>query len=408
MSGTTTPDITNYNALLTTYDHDSGNAISYICEIHTNDSSIATVEYFYDLVHSNCGVSSSNSTSSTTSEPLSIAYSISEQLVLHAAEIWNILPNGDACTVPQDTYNTWLFGVSTTSFKNNTKMITDFGCQQLIPNTTLNECCHVIRSEMIFRPTGSYNVNDLKLFVQESLNVSSFSVEYRTASIEPKFIEDTPLDDDPRNNLKEPNRTNVVPPTSNSNAITQQSSSNESDITVTGGFLIASLVTVVFGVFVVLFRRYRKTDHRRMDESGRNVDDTFQDKDDDFQVTVVNDHNYNSFPVKRQVTCQSCYTEMEGGNEVVESQLLDDNNENDEYDHPMSTKYAFDLSQSLKQNVMGTYASKQPTVIPVVAPYPLGIDADISCDSEAEDSWAQTDGTVGSLEEHLEEITAEI
>jgi len=39
----------------------------------------------------------------------------------------------------------------------------------------------------------------------------------------------------------------------------------------------------------------------------------------------------------------------------------------------------------------------------VVPPYPM----DETSDSEV-DSWAQTDGTVGSLEDRLEEITAEI
>ena len=101
----------------------------------------------------------------------------------------------------------------------------------------------------------------------------------------------------------------------------------------------------------------------------------------------------------------------------MESELLDEHD-----DHPVSPKYAFDLGHSFKMKVMGTYA---PTTIPVVAPYPMhgsftnvgappqqqpaNNDMDLSgCDSEAEDSWAQTDGTVGSLEERLEEITAEI
>ena len=173
----------------------------------------------------------------------------------------------------------------------------------------------------------------------------------------------------------------------------------------------------MLGVFIILFRRHRKSENsRRRGIYDGAIDDTFREKgeddDDDFHVTVVNDANYNSFPVKRQLTCRSCVTETENDDgDAFESELLDND------DHPGSPKYAFDLGQSLKMKVLGTYA---PTTIPVVAPYPLhgsftnvgplsNTDMDISgCDSEAEDSWAQTDGTVGSLEERLEEITAEI
>jgi hypothetical protein len=44
-----------------------------------------------------------------------------------------------------------------------------------------------------------------------------------------------------------------------------------------------------------------------------------------------------------------------------------------------------------------------PTTIAVVPPYPM----EETSDSEA-DSWAQTDGTVGSLEERLDEVRGEI
>jgi hypothetical protein len=40
-----------------------------------------------------------------------------------------------------------------------------------------------------------------------------------------------------------------------------------------------------------------------------------------------------------------------------------------------------------------------PTTIAVVPPYPM----EETSDSEA-DSWAQTDGTVGSLEERLDDV----
>lgn len=88
-------------------------------------------------------------------------------------------------------------------------------------------------------------------------------------------------------------------------------------------------------------------------------------------------------------------------------------------DIPTPSSYTFDLANSLKNDVMGTYGNSTgggssdndpyssmmsgPTSMAVVPPYPM----DETSDSEV-DSWAQTDGTVGSLEDRLEEITAEI
>lgn len=441
----------DYQSLVKVYEN--GVPISYICEVHQNQSKPVTVEYFYDLVHTNCstGISSSSSTSSVgtssvSTVPLDIADRISLRLVQEVAEIWQILPNGESCFLPTMFDDVWLVGVSTVtttttpntdtiSTNNNitmpttTRLVSDFGCQVLVPNTTTthDECCHVIRSEIIFRPSGGYNKSKLVSFVKEFIDSSSFvdeegSLMYRTISIEPQFVEDVTVNDEARNNLNEPNRTSVPPPSDAAvNSITQQSSEDQrsEDITVTGGFLIASFISVLIGVFIVLFRRHRTSERsRRRGVYDHTVDDTFRDKgeddDDDFRVTVVNDPNYNSFPVRRQLTCLSCATETDHHDgDAVESELL----EHDNMDQ-ISPKYAFDLGQSLKMKVMGTYA---PTTIPVVAPYPLNgssfsnlghpslMDVDLSgCDSEAEDSWAQTDGTVGSIEERLEEITAEI
>jgi len=67
--------------------------------------------------------------------------------------------------------------------------------------------------------------------------------------------------------------------------------------------------------------------------------------------------------------------------------------------------YTFDLGDAWRDQVVGAYGYDQygPTTIAVVPPYPM----EETSDSEV-DSWAQTDGTVGSLEDRLEEITAEI
>ena len=394
MSTNTTGSDVNPNALVEERNGD-GTIVTYACEYHTgknpssnssSNSDVVPVEHFYDLVH-DCA----------TSEQAA-ANDLAQKLLIASAETWNILPTGEACTDPQDMYGAWLFGVSS---NGSHSMISDFGCQRLTPNSTLNECCHVIRSEMIFIPTGGYNLEELKQFIHEFIN-ATHSEQYRTMSIEPVFVEDLPIDNGGRGGLDEPPTVTGVQ--DGTEAMTQQSS-NGADITVIGGTLIACLVAVFAGFFFVLYRRHR-IEQRELNISGNTLD-----KDDDlcnstlengpscgendFQVTVLHDHTYNSFPAKRFIS-RSIVTEPEVG--VFESQL----DEDEDYLPPKA--YAFDLGAAFKNNVMGTHAP--PTVMQVMPPYPIV--EDISCDSEADDSWAQTDGTVGSLEERLEPITGEI
>jgi hypothetical protein len=388
------------NALVEEKSND-GIVVTYACEYHTGkfptynstgQTENVTIEHFYDVVH-NCSASVPEA-----------ATTIAQQLLVEAAEVWKILPSGEACSEPQNTYGAWLFGVSS---KGEHTMISDFGCQRLTPNSSLSECCHVIRSEMIFLPTGGYNVSELERFIHEFLN-TTHSEEYRTASIEPVFLEDIPMDDSGGRGGFGQSPT-VTGAQDGADSSSTQKSSNGGQITLTGGFLIACLVAVVAGVFLVLFRRHRK------DQSELNASGNTLDKDDDlcnstlengpscaendFQVTVLHDHTYNSFPAHRCISRGSIVTEPEV--DVFESQL--EENEEEE-DCLLPKAYAFDLSEAFKNNVMGTCAA--PTVMQVMPPYPIV--EETSCDSEADDSWAQTDGTVGSIEDRLEVITGEI
>ena len=94
-------------------------------------------------------------------------------------------------------------------------------------------------------------------------------------------------------------------------------------------------------------------------------------------------------------------TSFEDNDDEEEENNNNNNNKSDpyfmtsSYPHPMA--YRFDLSESFKNDVMGTYnhSAAAPTTMQVMPPYPM---MEETSDSEA-DSWAQMDGTVGSLEE---------
>jgi hypothetical protein len=407
-----------------------GVPISYACEYQTGSDwtqlpetlEVANVVQFYDLVFP-CGNSDTKQNA---------ADYIAQQLLLQAAETWKILPDGEGCMVPQNEYNSWLFGVSTGPEPD--VFISDFGCQAETVDAALDECCQVVRMTIQFLPTGDYDVDNLQDFVREQLagTLAVASLPLRTTPIDPVFAPPNVGPD-----------VVVLPPSdgttgaagmTNSTGSVEQKSASSGGITVPGGFLLAALICAVFGVVAVLVRRHR----RRGNHNPKAADDgTFENgpssgDDEPFRVSVLSDDADDCFlPALQQQQhyhqqqqqqqqeqplsppMQSTSHRLASGALSSTGSLDIDNMSLEEDDCIVAPKkYAFDLSQSFKNDVMGTYGFggtrshpfAGPTTMPVVAPYPL---LDETSDSEV-DSWAQTDATVGSLEERLEEITAEI
>jgi hypothetical protein len=403
------------NALMEQVNEDSGEPITYACEYHTGNDPLnnslydaVAVEQFYDLMYPCLRVGDSTDRDD-------IVRSIAETLLTEAAYVWSILPYGEACSDPESKiYGAWLFGVTS---EGPDTFINDFGCQRLKPNATNNECCQVVRAEMQFFPTGDYNITNLRQFMADRLNSGeAIDVEnYRTAAIDRPSSLQEPDDtnDEARANLDEPTRVTDAQDPTQGTSQTQQSAHNR-EITVTGGFVIAMIVASCLGAFFLAYRAIRKP--RRLSErvSCDGKDDDFCDstmdqgpscEDSDFNVAVVQElpstDAKSSCLHVRSLGSTTAIHSTNGNNHTKNSDNLlrfdlplDD-------DYPPA-QYTFDLSDTFKQNVMGTYA---PTTMQVVAPYPML--EDTSYDSEV-DSWAQTDGTVGSLEDRLEEITAEI
>jgi len=365
-----------------------GIPISYACEFHlgTDLSQVsaertAEVVEFYDLVFP-CSMSD---------EKQSVANFVAEQLLERAALTWNILESGEGCLEPQDAYNSWVFGVSS---GEPDVFISDFGCQRLTVGA--EECCQVVRSTTTFYPTGEFQITNLEDFVRTQLNSGELTAaldDLRTAVIDPVFVDPGDGPENARDNLGTP-----PPRPSESGGVMAGVEEEKSPaepgngkITVTGGFLMGALVAAVLGVGFILYRRYRKRRQTAIAVGDGKVGDddgTFEHgqsgDDEPFRVSVLSDDAPDF--INRDTSALSYHSDED----VV-----------------APPKYAFDLSQSFKNDVMGTYfrsGPQGPTTMQVVAPYPI---LDETSDSEA-DSWAQTDGTVGSLEERLEEITAEI
>jgi hypothetical protein len=346
---------------------------SYACAYQLGDAEYATryevavIEKFYDLVYP-CSMPKQNA----------VKY-IAATLLNDAAIAWNILPDGVACMEFQETYpyKTWIFGVA----NGNHTLITDFGCQKLsVPNPEM--CCQVVRAEMQFTPSGGYNKSSLEQFVEDKLNSEELTASFpsiKTAAIDPAFTEVAPQNEDPRDNLDTPI------PVASVKAQEQNSTESDRDISVVGGFVITGLVMAFLSLIFILVRRRRlRKQVTAQDEGELN----------NIRVTVLSDGDA-SFPnVDSPFVQELAISKVDFGEE----------DDDDPYSPKNMGAYQFDLGQSFKNNVMGTYNPQNaPTSMHVVAPYAL----DDTSDSEV-DSWAQTEGTVGSLEERLEEITAEI
>ena len=419
-----------------------GVPISYACEYQTGSDwtqlpesvALADVVQFYDLVFP-C---------SNLATKQNAADFIAQKLLLQAAETWKLLPDGEGCIVPQDAYNSWLFGVSTGHEAD--VFISDFGCQAETVNAALDECCQVVRLTIQFLPTGDYDVENLQDFVREQLDSNALvgsSLPLRTKAIDPAFVVPTTGADvatvPPRDGSATTTDGGVTGLADNKGTVVEQKSASGNRITVTGGILMAALICAVLGVFLVLARRYRLR-RREIALHHHKDDGTFEHgpssgDDEPFRVSVLSDDAEDCFPSMQQHHQQEQQQQLPEQQEQQEPQeqvqvpaltsrrlasgalsstdSLDDLSLEDDDDCAVAPKkYAFDLSQSFKNDVFGTYgfgggagrSPAGPTTMPVVAPYPL---LDETSDSEV-DSWAQTDATVGSLEERLEEITAEI
>jgi hypothetical protein len=229
---------------------------------------------------------------------------------------------------------------------------------------------------------------------------------------------------------------------------------NSSKVTVAGGVILAALVSALVAVVFLFVRRHNKrvrVSHSRMakDLEESSFDHHTDDDLDQLPVSVMSD--------RRNVSGPDGLPNGETGHELLSDFHNDDDHfcvnvtyhspsfsertrsldrsldqstsiatprisTRDDFDSSnLSSSYAWDLSNSFHREVMdahagyGTVRRSQlphsnannyygPTTIEVVPPYPM----EETSESEAEDSWAQTDGSVGSLDVHLEQITAEI
>ena len=160
-------------------------------------------------------------------------------------------------------------------------------------------------------------------------------------------------------------------------------------VTIVGGLLVAAFCLAFVGLFMILYRRRKKY---------------LRDRDIQLAISKSDDHHFHH----RQTSSD------EGPGKTLEPQttsedLAENLEDDDSRDNPIEypNNITFDLGHSFKDQLMGVHGRSAAHKSHLMNPFGRQSSIDAASESDA-DSWAQTDGTIGSLELQLEPITAEV
>jgi hypothetical protein len=339
--------------------NDAGTLVGYSCALLTSPGNTydpVKVPYYYDLVYP-C---------STTD--VKGKQAIENDLLTSTASLLRMLDaDSSGCLVPPPGSAPWIARIDGNPLD---EFETTFDC--LKARLTPGQCCSVVRGAMTMYPIGAYNLDDLKGLLALQLDDNQFDVFYtHYLGAEVEYSPESGMD--------------AVAPAIRASEVASLEPKGK-NITVVGGFVAGSLVASFVGVLLILMQRRRRYLHSKDTELALSR----SEDGGKMHITVISD--VNTF-------------EDSLGPPPPPPPASTDPYSPGEDDHYKS--YKFDLGDSFKNEIAGKYGIPSgmvgPTSMAVVAPYPM----EETSDSEV-DSWAQTDGTVGSLEERLEEITAEI
>lgn len=292
------------------------------------------------------------------------------------------ISTGTACTDPPGNGSSWL--VSILSEPDQLVRETTFPkCRELTVSDETQEECYVYELSLTVKSLTGTDIPDVEGVLGSLLanQVTALDSGYQTKFLGiPKF-EDTQDD----------NTSNLNPPSNLNDSVTENNAPlNRSTITIVGGLLVAAFCMASVGILFVLWGR-RKSQLRKQQE-----------------MLEQQEHQQNDAKPKQF----SLDTEESDGDD------------DEEYNRPTT----LDLSNSFNQQVFGAHAAASQRPHQHSRPkYLSNINASNqgpyshfhnngqsqlrrnNTDSDSDvDSWAQTDGTIGSLELPLEPITGEI
>jgi hypothetical protein len=349
-------------------DSENGEITGYLCDYHVQSGTIKAgsgveVSSYYDMLYPCAG------------DPGMLMNAIASTVLTNVAEYFELLPDGSVCTIPDAALPLWVIGIS---LYPSSSTVNDVGCQKLKADEDPTLCCEVVHAPMTFWwADREYQINDVLSLLSDEFNSPKATAAAQTEGVTIQYIGAY------MQSSAEGGQGNAPPAMSAPDvSAIQTKSTSGSHITMVGVIALVALVAVsIATLFVVIVQR------RRRSKNQKHVQDT---------LAKADDNNSDGPTLEVDVMSDGC--DYPSNSQQIHP--LPYSFEDDVANTPNS--YTFDLANSMKLDVLGTY-SGLPTCMAVVPPYPM----EETSDSEV-DSWAQTDGTVGSLEERLEEITAEI
>jgi hypothetical protein len=428
-----------------------GDIIGYSCGGITETNLLPTVviPYAYDLLY-DCSIVQNDA----------VRY-IASRLLRTASDGYQITPDGARCDgEPPDSdssFQNWVLAVNSNPIDSQ---VDNQQCTKA-PDASQrksNECCIVVEGAMTFTPSGTYEYEELSNFVTSTLDSETIVDEtgYRTYYIGsfvelPSFPSTAPsLGVDPSegdgsvagNNNGGDSSSPVVNGVEGPTAAEQ--GEQEGNLSTVGRVLIGGILAlfILASILIVRRRRRKRYDQHVVDAITKSSCDAGDDGiAPTVEIDVLSDRIEYGLSSPSQSDWSSprkldsapepnstahfydpSFSPSSRRRNAVEQQgtprRLSHSKAGSGNAAVGNYEYTFDLSDAMKLDVMGTHARDSnflfgnsagaignigPTSMAVVPPYPM----EETSDSEA-DSWAQTDATVGSIEDRLEDITAEI
>lgn len=283
-------------------------------------------------------------------------------------------------------------------------------CRELSFDASTHEC-YVYQAIV----TGSVldgNMADVMDFMQEQMEGTALTVNSPySVSFLAVPTQDPGTGDEGRDNLDEPS--NVDSLESGQNAI----STERRTITIVGGFLVAAFCFAFIGMGLVFWKRrqqwiVQRDMHLDLDKphnDGTDPEDELENYDG--QHGSGKGQGYGHETISTALSPSSRLPEEPAS---TPSSTLSGTRRYSKSPHNedggFSNNIHFDLGTSFKDQLMGVHGAGGGRHPARGGPYGMGrpyTNSDAASDSDA-DSWAQTDGTIGSLELQLEPITAEV
>jgi len=219
---------------------------------------------------------------------------------------------------------------------------------------------------------GEGDESEFQAFIQQNLNNvggDTIQIAYLGAQLDSSVVSN-PVNTVPLDSTVVSTTANGSSGASASKAETMEGEEKPNqEVTFVGGLLVAALLAAFLALFFVLYRRRQKflaAQEMEMALSKSDMDDISPDGS------------------SKDVRPENIQPEI-----------------GSEEDEDFPTNYRFDLATSMKNELFNIHGRAAD------APKSYGIGIEETSDSDA-DSWAQTDGTIGSLELQLEPITAEV